>query len=177
MMIVSPPTLSKGTIVLRPVRPFVRSFVRPSVCPGFSRQPFIEFLWNLAWSCNFGQLRTWHSPIFEKKNFWAKFAQKGPKNAQKWGFWDFKENLVLQCAFFPRYNESTHQDITFAKNRMSGKNLVLEIWPKTCFWVYPGKPKLVKILNYPKIGVFVLDLQLFSTLFPNFTTIFQNFHF
>ena len=60
---------------------------------------------------------------------------------------------------------------------MSGKNLVLEIWPKTCFWVYPGKPKLVKILNYPKIGVFVLDLQLFSTLFPNFTTIFQNFHF
>ena len=90
----------------------------------------------MAWSCNFGQLRTWHSPIFEKKCFSAKFPQKGPKNAQKWGFWDFKENLVLQCAFFPRYTESTHQDITFAKNRMSGKNLVLEIWPKTCSTLY-----------------------------------------
>ena len=75
------------------------------------------------------------------------------------------------------YEERSNPSLTHGENRMSGKNLVLEIWPKTCFGVYPGKPKLVKILNYPKIGVFVLDLQLFSTLFPNFTTIFQNFHF
>ena len=39
----------------------------PSVCSGFTQQPSIQIFWNFAWVSNFGLVRKWHSPIFEKK--------------------------------------------------------------------------------------------------------------
>ena len=48
----------------------------------------------------------------------------------KWGFHSFYENLVHWCALFIVYNESPYGPLSFWENRMSGKNLVLELWPK-----------------------------------------------
>ena len=55
---------------------------------------------------------------------------KWPKMTQKWGFRSFDENLVHWCALFIVYNESPYGLLSFSKKCMSGKNLVLELWPK-----------------------------------------------
>ena len=56
--------------------------------------------------------------------------QKDPKMSQKWCFHSFDENLVHRCALFIVYNESPYGPLSFCENHMTGKNLVLELWPK-----------------------------------------------
>lgn len=52
---------------------------------------------------------------------------KGPKNGPKIIFWGFDKNLIHSYVLDLLGYESTNDSLTFCKNDMSGKNLVLRV--------------------------------------------------
>ena len=61
--------------------------------------------------------------IWKKKSWWV-------KRARKWGFGGSDKNLIHSHVFFFFNIKSAHGLLTFSKNCMSAKKLVLELWPK-----------------------------------------------
>ena len=70
--------------------------------------------------------------FFGKKTHWAKMSRNGQKWPKNMVFRLFKKitSLVLSgiCV-----KESSYGSLTFCKNRMLGKNLVLKLLPKMAF--------------------------------------------
>ena len=57
-------------------------------------------------------------------------APKDPKMTQKWVFWGVEKSLVHSYVLFKLEYEIASSPLTFYKNCMPGKNLVLELWAK-----------------------------------------------
>ena len=120
--ILDPPTLEVGPIN-SPMS--VRASVR-----GFSQKPVMESFWNLTWSYRIIVVKMWRSRIFEKNSRSWEFGQNGPKMAQKWGYWTLVQNLIIKCHMILCLSDRYHNNALFCKNRMFGKILVLDLWPK-----------------------------------------------
>ena len=90
----------------------------------FSRKLIIGSFQNLAWSWRTIKETKWQSRIFRKKSGSFKIFQK---YGQKWGFLTFAGNLSHWPQLFLTENDSTKCLWTPRENRISRKNLVLEI--------------------------------------------------
>lgn len=72
-----------------------------------------------------------------KSKFWSPQRSGGtkkfPKLAKKWDFLVFDKNLINSYVSFLLQYEIINGHLTFCKNWMSGKNLVLEFWSKNLY--------------------------------------------
>ena len=128
-----------------------------SVRPDFSLRPSIQFLWNFAWSCNFGQVRKWHSPIFEKK---IPLAPQGfkrakmPWNSKKMAF--FVPQLLIHLFNFsetwPKCGDKCFAPTTLTHTQRGTTHARLVLWN---FYLEPtgilGGFRVLWVKNSPSV--------------------------
>ena len=119
LLVLLDPRFAKGSYEFRSVRPCVR---RWSLVHWF----FLIFCVMLGND----KLRKAAQLDFRRKisflRIWANRAQYGPK-IRFWGY-SQKSNHWMSC--FLCLNDRYHNYALFCENRMFGKNLVLDLWPK-----------------------------------------------
>ena len=91
---------------------FVRPSVRTPIPSLFSQRPSVEFFWNFAWSCNFGQVRKRHSRILKqislvspKGSYGVKDTRKMLRNGKK-GFLVHIHNFWSIRLIFPKLSQN-----------------------------------------------------------------------
>ena len=109
---------------------------RPSVSPSVSHHFFSktghEIILIFCMKLDIDNRKKLTEPFFGQK-FWI--IQKLQICAKKWGFWHFAENLTMEWALLIAEIDKTKCLLSSCENRMSGKNLVLEIYFSPWTWV------------------------------------------
>ena len=112
----------------------------------FSQEWLFRFFWFLAQWKVIQILKNWQSALFQEKNFWLQFGQKGPE----WPFW-----IISQT--HPKYQkQSVYNIFTISQEKHEGWSWFFACWQMLkvfsnwyyhfrCVW--PGMSKLPKITS------------------------------
>ena len=111
------------------VRIWLCSSVRPSILSAFRPSEMALKFFLIFFCIKFEGLRVRKvtEPDFLKKVMTGEEGPKSLKNAKKWGYQCFDQNFMQSYVLFFLEYEGL---LTFCKHRLSGKNLVLELWTK-----------------------------------------------